>query len=197
MLTESQHSLLLSDTLHQPNAYSAGTRSHTHTLTIILYLILNKHCRSDRGPRSYVMQQLSRPFPTSRNAISDCEDHKVPLPAHTLVNLSLLNTLCNLISVECSKIDSILSQLCVECVFTNSVPMQPRPSHRRGATHHSSTEVSGKEKPVTEERFVALVVDRLRAVIKDREGMTQRVRDGARQQKKNYDEIMVSKLLSA
>ncbi len=75
------------------------------------------------------------------------------------------------------------------------MPIQPRPSHRRGtgAAHHSSTDVSSsKEKPLTEERFVALVVDRLRAVIKDREAMTQRVRDRARQQKKNYEEIMVS-----
>ena len=68
---------------------------------------------------------------------------------------------------------------------------QPRSSHnRRGDRHHSAYVT--KDKPVTEERFAALVQDRLAAVIKDREAMTKKVRERARQQKKNYEEIMVS-----
>ncbi len=98
--------------------------------------------------------------------------------------------------VNVIKLDCILSQLCTEficrrlTIHTHThthIHTQPR-SHRRGP--HSSTYVT-KDKPVTDEKFAALVVDRLRAVIMDRDGMTQRVRDRARQQKMNYDDIMV------
>ena len=68
---------------------------------------------------------------------------------------------------------------------------QPRSGHnRRGDRHRlAHSAYVTKDKPVTEERFAALVQDRLAAVIKDREAMTKKVRERARQQ------IMVSQFV--
>ena len=48
---------------------------------------------------------------------------------------------------------------------------------------------------MTQEKFGALLYDRLQAVQKDREAMEKKARDRARKQGKSYNEIMVSGIL--
>ena len=52
-----------------------------------------------------------------------------------------------------------------------------------------------KDKPVSQEDFVAMVSDRLLAVEKDRDAMRRRVQDRARKLGRTYEEIMVSLIL--
>lgn len=74
-----------------------------------------------------------------------------------------------------------------------TVPPTQAKSHSRrsGRGHAASDTYLTKDKQVSRDRFAALVQERLHAVQKDREGMTKRVREIARQQKKAYNEIMV------
>ena len=46
------------------------------------------------GPRSSFVMQLSRPFPSQRNAISDCEDPKVCGALIALAVWGIVSRLC-------------------------------------------------------------------------------------------------------
>ena len=72
--------------------------------------------------------------------------------------------------------------------------LSPFPQMHHKSQHKKGTGVSyAKDKSATQEEFFAMVRERLLAVHKDRETMTQKVRDQARKQgNMSFDEIMVS-----
>ena len=51
-----------------------------------------------------------------------------------------------------------------------------------------------KDRPISQEDFVAMVTERLLAVLKDRDAMRRRAQDRGRQQGRTFEEIMVSDL---